>query len=541
MVMHIDPKPEEYDTTNTIVEIVRLDKDDNNAESIRTVVYSEIFDPPENHHRLTAKSKVIVDWEYPERHHVIDVHTSTGLEVSFTLAAEKQTPLSQYSVAIASLIMVFVYAFILLECIHRTLVAIFGSMVSLFFFFLMHGGETESIRTIMLHQEWSTLGLLFGMMLIVGELSHRGIFEWIAVRLLVSSNGSFKLLLVLLCLLTGIASAFLDNVTTMLLLAPVTIDMCYILDVDPRPYLISEVILSNIGGTATLIGDPPNIIIGSSFEDEIGFMDFIINLMPFIFLIAMPLSLLLMLWIYKPYMNAKEGETSKTDIDADKLKAAYPVYDEPRLYIAGTTTFFVILLFFLHPLHHKDTAWIALFGAFMTIAFTNPHDVQDALRNHVEWDTLLFFAGLFVLVEICAAMGLLETIGNSLASVISRQEQSHQLSIAITLILWVSSFASAFLDNIPYTATMIPVVRILHAELPDTLPLKTLAWALSLGACLGGNGTLLGASANIVTAGIASNKGYSISFLNFLYPGMLSLILTTALANLYMLVVFVWV
>lgn len=541
MVMHIDPKPEEYDTTNTIVEIVRLDKDDNNAESIRTVVYSEIFDPPENHHRLTAKSKVIVDWEYPERHHVIDVHTSTGLEVSFTLAAEKQTPLSQYSVAIASLIMVFVYAFILLECIHRTLVAIFGSMVSLFFFFLMHGGETESIRTIMLHQEWSTLGLLFGMMLIVGELSHTGIFEWIAVRLLVSSNGSFKLLLVLLCLLTGIASAFLDNVTTMLLLAPVTIDMCYILDVDPRPYLISEVILSNIGGTATLIGDPPNIIIGSSFEDEIGFMDFIINLMPFIFLIAMPLSLLLMLWIYKPYMNAKEGETSKTDIDADKLKAAYPVYDEPRLYIAGTTTFFVILLFFLHPLHHKDTAWIALFGAFMTIAFTNPHDVQDALRNHVEWDTLLFFAGLFVLVEICAAMGLLETIGNSLASVISRQEQSHQLSIAITLILWVSSFASAFLDNIPYTATMIPVVRILHAELPDTLPLKTLAWALSLGACLGGNGTLLGASANIVTAGIASNKGYSISFLNFLYPGMLSLILTTALANLYMLVVFVWV
>lgn len=393
----------------------------------------------------------------------------------------------------------------------------------------------------MLHQEWSTLGLLFGMMLIVGELSHTGIFEWIAVRLLVSSNGSFKLLLVLLCLLTGIASAFLDNVTTMLLLAPVTIDMCYILDVDPRPYLISEVILSNIGGTATLIGDPPNIIIGSSFEDEIGFMDFIINLMPFIFLIAMPLSLLLMLWIYKPYMNAKEGETSKTDIDADKLKAAYPVYDEPRLYIAGTTTFFVILLFFLHPLHHKDTAWIALFGAFMTIAFTNPHDVQDALRNHVEWDTLLFFAGLFVLVEICAAMGLLETIGNSLASVISRQEQSHQLSIAITLILWVSSFASAFLDNIPYTATMIPVVRILHAELPDTLPLKTLAWALSLGACLGGNGTLLGASANIVTAGIASNKGYSISFLNFLYPGMLSLILTTALANLYMLVVFVWV
>jgi Na+/H+ antiporter NhaD/arsenite permease-like protein len=163
--------------------------------------------------------------------------------------------------------MVVVYILILLEVIHRTLVAIYGSLIALFFLFLMHDGETESIRTIMLHLEWSTLGLLFGMMVIVGELSHTGIFEWLAVRLLVYSKGSFNRLMVLLCLLTGLLSAFLDNVTTILLIAPVTIDMCGILEVDPRPYLIAEVILSNIGGTATLIGDPPNIIIGSSFED----------------------------------------------------------------------------------------------------------------------------------------------------------------------------------------------------------------------------------------------------------------------------------
>ena len=174
----------------------------------------------------------------------------------------------------------------------------------------------------------------------------------------VSSKGSFRRLLVLLCLLTAVASAFLDNVTTMLLLAPVTIDMCNILQVDPRPYLIAEVILSNIGGTATQIGDPPNIIIGSSF-DEVGFVGFIINIMLCIFIIATPVSLVLMLAIYNPYMTMKK----MADLDSDKLKAAYPIYDEPRLYIAGTTTFFVILLlillflFHLFQGDHKGNGW----------------------------------------------------------------------------------------------------------------------------------------------------------------------------------------
>lgn len=448
MVAHIDPKPnEEYDSSETIVDIVRLDKDSKGQE-IQTVVHSQTFGPPDSYSRETVKAKVTVDWEDPGNHHVINISSSSGYPISLTLAAMRQTPMTQRSVLIAALIMVFVYLFILLEWIHRTLVAIFGSMIALFFYFLMHGGETESIRTVMLHQEWSTLGLLFGMMLLVGELSHTGIFEWLSVRLLVSSKGSFRRLLVLLCLLTAVASAFLDNVTTMLLLAPVTIDMCNILSVDPRPYLISEVILSNIGGAATLIGDPPNIIIGSSF-DEVGFVDFIVNIMPCIFIVAVPASLGLMLWVYNPYMTMKK----MADLDSDRLKAAYPIYDEPRLYIAGTSTFFVILLFFLHPVHHKDTAWVALIGAFLTIAFTNPHDVQDALRNHVEWDTLLFFAGLFVLVEVCAAMGLLEAIGGVLANVISGQDESQQLPVAITLILWVSAFTSAFLDNIPYTVS----------------------------------------------------------------------------------------
>lgn len=262
--------------------------------------------------RVTIDERVTVNWDHPEERHVIDVLSTTGSqevpppyydsyidhesvshevseatddhgnetqgdaqhrrlssggtegsglpdfphhgELTYTLYVSTLAPLAEQSVLIAALIMIFVYIFILLEVIHRTLVAIFGSMVALFFFFIMHNGHTESISTLMLHMEWSTLGLLFGMMLMVGELSHTGVFEWCAVRLLVASKGSFNRLMILLCSLVALSSAFLDNVTTMLLIAPVTIDMCNILGVDPRPYLIGEVLLSNVGGTATLIG-----------------------------------------------------------------------------------------------------------------------------------------------------------------------------------------------------------------------------------------------------------------------------------------------
>jgi hypothetical protein len=253
--MHIDPYPRADDTEivdGVLVEIVQLENGSTSGDqrSVKTIT----FGGPDEHHRKKYSDKLKVDWENPDKRHVLNVTSKSGNNLSFTLAATRQTPLSNNSILIAALIMVVVYIFILLELIHRTLVSIYGSMVALFFYFLMHNGETESIKTIMLHQEWSTLGLLFGMMIIVGELSHTGIFEWLAVRILVSSKGSFNRLIVLLCLLTAVASAFLDNVTTMLLLAPVTIDMCGILGVDPRPYLISEVILSNVGGTATLIG-----------------------------------------------------------------------------------------------------------------------------------------------------------------------------------------------------------------------------------------------------------------------------------------------
>jgi hypothetical protein len=262
LTMHMDPNYHAHHAH----EKVYVEVFGHETETVKKVIE---FHPPLEE-RETEQKKFTVDFERPEEFHVLNIYTGHSSEldidydVSFTLSAKVLSPLAQKSEIIAACIMIIVYILILLEVVHRTLVAIAGSMIALMFYFIMHRGETESLPHIMGHMEWSTLGLLFGMMLLVGELSHTGVFEFCAVRLLVASKGSFVRLNSLLCTLTAIASAFLDNVTTMLLVAPVTIDMCNILDVDPRPYLIGEVILSNIGGTATLIGDPPNIIVSNT-------------------------------------------------------------------------------------------------------------------------------------------------------------------------------------------------------------------------------------------------------------------------------------
>jgi di/tricarboxylate transporter len=228
----LDPNP--VSDVEAIVQIVGVESDEIKA--------SLTFGPPDHHYQQFFKKEVPVNWENPEEEHVINVYSSDdNVVLSFSLNTLVQQPLAEWSVLIAAIIMIIVYFFILIEVIHRTLIAIFGSMVALLFLFIIRGGNTESIRTIMLFMEWSTLGLLFGMMIIVGELSHTGVFEWVAVRILVASKGSYNRLFILLCLLTAVSSAFLDNVTTMLLVAPVTIDMCNIIAVDPRPYLIGEV------------------------------------------------------------------------------------------------------------------------------------------------------------------------------------------------------------------------------------------------------------------------------------------------------------
>jgi Na+/H+ antiporter NhaD/arsenite permease-like protein len=454
------------------------------------------------------------------------------------------------AVLVGALILLAVYMIIIFEWMHRTLAAAVGSLVAVgALIYYMEGSLTLGQTANMV--DWDTIGLLLGMMVMVGVLSHTGVFEWFAVRAYKKSGGSVWSLVVILCIVTAVLSAFLDNVTTMLLITPVTIQLAKVLDLPPVPLLIAEVMFSNIGGAATMIGDPPNIIIGNGMSEAalsggeydalasqaISFNDFIINLAPGILMTVIP-TFMFLKWMHRDVFCTHRHR------DVEELEAKYGIKDAALLKRAGGVLFLVILGFFLHPLLHVPVAWVALIGAVLTLLVTTPHELEEALEK-VEWSTLLFFAGLFVLVHSLDLMGVIKWIGEQVVFTISQFDDSGtQLTVAILLLLWVSAIASAFIDNIPYTATMVPVVLVMAQPIAHGgelgLALQPLIWALAFGACLGGNGTLIGASANVVTAGMAEEEGYKISFNEFFKTGFPIMIITTAIVTLYCMLVYVW-
>ena len=470
--------------------------------------------------------------------------SSGGLDVVIREGLESQ------AVLVGALILLSVYMLIIFELMHRTLAAAVGGLVAVgALSYYMEGSLTLGQTANMV--DWDTIGLLLGMMVMVGVLSHTGVFEWFAVRAYKKSGGSVWSLVVILCIVTAVLSAFLDNVTTMLLLTPVTIQLAKVLDLPPVPLLIAEVMFSNIGGAATMIGDPPNIIIGNGMSEAalsggeydalssqaISFNDFIINLAPGVLMTVIP-TFMFLKWMHRDVFSTHRYR------DVKELEEKYGIKDVSLLKRAGGVLFLVILGFFLHPLLHLPVAWVALIGAVLTLLVTTPHELEEALEK-VEWSTLLFFAGLFVLVHSLDLMGVIKWIGEQVVYTISQFDDSGtQLTVAILLLLWVSAIASAFIDNIPYTATMVPVVLVMAQPIVNGgelgLPLQPLIWALAFGACLGGNGTLIGASANVVTAGMAEEEGYKISFNEFFKTGFPVMILTTAIVTLYCMLVYVW-
>jgi Na+/H+ antiporter NhaD/arsenite permease-like protein len=395
--------------------------------------------------------------------------------------------------------------------------------------------------------EWETIGLLLGMMVMVGVISHTGIFEWFAVQAYKKSNGNVWTLVVILCSVTAVLSAFLDNVTTMLLLTPVTIQLARVLDLDPIPVLIAEVLFLNIGGAAIMIGDPPNIIIGSMMSESaiaankdagiaslsgqgVSFNDFIIELAPGILLTIIP-TFMMLKWMYAEEFA---GERIR---DVEELEAKYGVKDAKMLKASGTILGLVILGFFLNPILHIPVSWVALVGAVLMLLVTNPHELEEPLEK-VEWTTLIFFAGLFVLIHSLQHLGVISWIGDQVESSIIFFDEEYRFVAALVIILWVSAIASAFIDNIPYTITMIPVVLQISVSL--NLDLGPLIWALAFGACLGGNGTLIGASANVVTAGMSEEAGYPISFNQFFKAGFPVMLMTVSIITAYVVMVY-WV
>ena len=443
-------------------------------------------------------------------------------------------------------ILLFVYALIITEVVHRTLAAALGGLLAVVALNFYSVEDTLSLKAVTTMIDWETIGLLLGMMVMVGVISHTGVFEWFAVQAYKKSGGEIWTLVVILCAVTAVLSAFLDNVTTMLLLTPVTIQIAKVLDIKPIPILISEVIFSNIGGAATMIGDPPNIMIGSAMSpsaiegnkdaeiaalasEGVTFNDFIIEMAPGILLTIVP-SFMLIRWLYKDEFSGRR------DRDITELERQYAIKDMKGLKVSGTILCLVIVGFFLHPVVHIAVSWVALTGAVIMLLATNPHELEEPLE-HVEWTTLLFFAGLFVLVHSLQYMGVIDYIGSFVEKGIESFSEEYRLAAAVVIILWVSAIASAFIDNIPYTATMIPIVLSLSVEL--SLDLGPLIWALAFGACLGGNGTLIGASANVVTAGLSEEAGYPISFNEFFKAGFPVMLLSTFIVTFYMVLVYV--
>jgi len=404
-------------------------------------------------------------------------------------------------------------------------------------------GNGPDLGTVVTWIDEETIGLLIGMMVIVDILGKTGVFEWAAVQAYALSGGSIWRLSIILCTITAVFSAFLDNVTTILLIVPVTIQIAKVLNLEPIPLIIAEVMFSNIGGAATQIGDPPNIIIGAQLSSQalsdndilagqgIAFIDFIIHVGPAV-IIAMAPSF----WLLSKLES--EGLSGERHRNLDLLRLRYNIKDAELLKKSGFILILVILAFFAHssfPHPLFTVATIALGGAVLMLLVTSPHHVEEQL-DAVEWTTIIFFAGLFIMIHGLEYMGLIDAIATGISDAIFQASEENRLMVAVLLLLWVSAIASAFIDNIPYTATMVPVVIELASNPDLNLQLGPLAWALALGACLGGNGTIIGASANVVAAGLAEEAGHDISFNRFFKTGFPIMLLSVALATVYAVV-----
>ena len=453
----------------------------------------------------------------------IEVTTNSTSPVGFVLFVQPMNPIGRYRILIGSILLVSIYVLLLLEIINRAVVAFIGAFLCLLLTSFI--SEAPSLSTVVSWMDASTLCLLFGMMIMIQMLSTTGLFEYMAVYMLMLSKGNVLILHFCLCMLTCVCSAFLDNVTTVLLIAPVTIELSRMMKVNPIPFLLSEVIFSNIGGTATQIGDPPNIIIGNMLKEHIGFVDFIYH--------CAPCVLLCIVVVYPfNYFYYKKDLTKPNFAIDPSLREKYQIKNKPLLLKCGCILFTVIILFFLHSIHHIDTAFIAIAGAFACLMLGTNEDLH-ATFELLEWETLVFFAGLFIMIEGINEIGVIRAIGNAISNMIVKAPASYQSLIAHMLILWVSGVASSVLDNIAFAATIIPVIQILAAHPLLNLDIKTLAWALSFGSCFGGNGTLVGAGANLVTAGISSANGHPISFGMFFKFGFSCMIITLLVSTVY--------
>jgi Na+/H+ antiporter NhaD/arsenite permease-like protein len=422
---------------------------------------------------------------------------------------------------VSTCILAVTYATIMSEKVNRAVVALVGAGVMILIGVL---DQEEAIHGI----DWNTIGLLTGMMILVSISRRSGMFQFLAIWSAKAAKAHPAGILFILQITTAVLSAFLDNVTTVLLIVPVTLAICTTLKVPAYPYLFAEIFASNIGGTATLIGDPPNILIGS--QVGLDFNDFVYNLTPVI-LIVMAVQAVIIHFLWGKDLKASAAAEARVM----KMKPEESIEDWLLLKQALAVLTLVMVTFVLARPLHLEPATIALSGAAVLMLLDNwAHHAEKAAHNihqtfgDVEWITIFFFIGLFVVVHGVDVGGLLTLLANKLVTA-----TGGSLSTTGYAILWASAFLSAIVDNIPFVATMIPLIKNMAPAFGGPEHIQPLWWCLSLGACLGGNGTLIGASANLTVAGISERNGVPFRFITYTLYAAPMMIVSVAICNVY--------
>ncbi len=423
---------------------------------------------------------------------------------------------------------IFIVALVVImsEKIHKTIVAVGGASLMLVLKIL---SQHDAFHASEFGIDWNVIFLLISMMIIINLIRPTGMFEYIAIKSAKIGKGDPLRIMVILAVVTAVISAILDNVTTVLLIAPVTLLIADALDVDAIPYLIVEALASNIGGTATLIGDPPNIMIAS--KARLDFMDFIYHLTPAVIVIMIAFLIIVRI-VFRKQLKTRE-ELKKRVMDMDEREAIKdPIMLRKSLFVLAI----VLIGFIIHGLLHYEPATIALFGAALLLLLSGTHEPHHILAE-VEWPVIFFFIGLFIMVGGVVKVGVIKML-----SVEVLHLTHGNLFGTSMLIMWFSAVASAVVDNIPYVATMNPLIVDMARELwphktgiallqyKDLMPIW---WSLALGACLGGNGTAIGASANVIVVGMAEKAGRKISFLKFMLYGTPIMMVTVFISMIY--------
>jgi Na+/H+ antiporter NhaD/arsenite permease-like protein len=414
--------------------------------------------------------------------------------------------------AIAVATFLIVLAIVASERMHRTNVALLGAAIVVLF--VGDFSQEQAIESV----DFNTIGLLAGMMILVYLTQQTGVYDYVAIRAGQLSGGRSFAVTMSLAAITAVLSAFLDNLTTILLIAPITFLLADALDIDAVPLLIIEVIASNIGGTATLIGDPPNIIIAGA--TGLSFNAFIANLAPIV-VVAFAVVVPLLYLAFRHRLRVEEGNR----MAVMDLNAAASIRDWPELRRTGPVLALTVLAFFAHQALHIEPATVALTGAAVGLLVTRI-DVEEAL-SHIEWTTLFFFVALFVMVGALEATGAIGHVADAVKDLTGGDRSAELIGI-----VWIAAAGSALVDNIPFTTAMIPVVRELQ-EAAGTTGDDSYWWALALGACFGGNATMIAAAANVAAAGLAERAGTPIGFMTFLRVGLPVTVLSIGMATAY--------